>query len=191
MKLLSTAALFASLTSTCIGQKVFPPDTTSIIPSSPPTVVSDSQYNFEAARRVAAQTVSQIPSAVPTLDPSWQNRDKQRKRVHDFFRLFGWVKRNNTIHDNQMPSAIRKIQRVLRVPETGVYTEKLERVMSRPRCGTEAAYNESDASMPDGGIHKRYVLWGPKWNRNPITYRFINYTPDIPENEQRSLIRYD
>ncbi|KAH7123614.1 hypothetical protein B0J11DRAFT_315941 [Dendryphion nanum] len=190
MKFWGAAALIASLIPPCVCAKTdFPPDKTSIIPSSPPTIIPGFAPIPDAARQaVPAKTISQIPSSAPTIDPSWQSRDKQKKRVHDFFRLFGWIRRNATIHEPQMPSAIRKIQRVLRVPETGEYNERMERVMSRPRCGTEAAYNESEATIPDGGNRKRFVLWGPKWNRNPITYRFINYTNDLPENDQRSLI---
>ncbi|KAF2281286.1 uncharacterized protein EI97DRAFT_454492 [Westerdykella ornata] len=141
---------------------------------------------------VASGTVSQIPSALPTpVDPSWRhNRTRQRKHVHDFFKLFGWLRHNDTIKDHDFPAAIRRIQRILHEPETGEYDEKMEVVMSRPRCGTIQPFNATDARMPDGGtLRKRYVLWGPKWNSATVTYRFLNYTSDIAADLQRETLR--
>lgn len=135
----------------------------------------------------AARPISQIPSASPTPDPSWRhNRTRQAKHIHDFFKLFGWLRRNDTIQDDDLPAAIRKIQKVLREPETGVYDDRMEEVMSKPRCGTFQPYNETDAKS---NMHKRYVLWGPKWDHTTITYRFINYTADLVSDRQRSIVR--
>lgn len=135
--------------------------------------------------------VDQIPSAIPTLDPSWRhNRTRQHKHVHDFFKLFGWLRRNDTIKEDDIPAAIRKIQRVLKEPETGEYDERMEVVMSRPRCGTIPPFNPADADISPRSdhVHKRYVLWGPKWNRQTITYRFVNYTSDIGSDRQRATL---
>jgi hypothetical protein len=140
---------------------------------------------------LAARTVSQIPSASPTADPNWRhNRTRQAKHVHDFFKLFGWLRRNDTINDDDLPKAIRKIQKTLREPETGIYDERMEIIMSKPRCGTIQPYNETDAKIPDEKVHKRYVLWGAKWQPTTITYRFINYTADITSERQKTIVRY-
>ena len=87
-----------------------------------------------------------------------------------------------------MPAAIKKIQRVLREPETGVYDERMERVMSRPQCGTVQQYNASDA-MDNSTLQSRYVLWGPKWDRTSLTYRFVNYTSDLSVAKQQAIVR--
>jgi hypothetical protein len=110
--------------------------------------------------------------------------------VHDFFRLFGWLRTNETIPDREIAAAIRKIQRILRAPETGVYDERMEAVMSRPRCGTVQPYNATDASKNrPSKKNKRYVLWGPKWHHQTITYRFINYTAEVAADKQRTVLR--
>jgi len=87
-----------------------------------------------------------------------------------------------------MTAAIRKIQRILHEPETGVYDERMERVMSKPRCGTEQPYNATDAGLDGKSPHKRFVLWGPKWDHTPLTYRFINFTADLASSRQQSIV---
>lgn len=142
-----------------------------------------------------ARGTSIIPSApawpTPTPRPQEFRKDpsKQSKNVHDFFRAYGWLRRNETIPDAKLPAAIRKIQRILREKPTGVYDDRLDSVMSRPRCGTVQPYNATDAQQ-DGDIHRRYVLWGPKWDHSAITYRFVNYTADLTADRQRSIVRF-
>lgn len=134
--------------------------------------------------------VSQIPSALPTLDPNWRtNRTRQHQHVHDFFQLFGWLRPDDTIKESDLPAAIRKVQRVLREPETGIYDERMERVLSRPRCGTTPLAPNTQPPPGPKEHRKRYVLWGPKWATNVVTYRFLNYSPDLSSDRQRSLLR--
>ncbi|KAF2118102.1 hypothetical protein BDV96DRAFT_377666 [Lophiotrema nucula] len=138
------------------------------------------------------RTISLIPSATPTLVHShpWRhNRTRQSQHVHEFFRLFGWLRRNDTIRDSDMPAAIQKIQKILHEPETGEYDDRMDAVMSKPRCGTLQPYNETDAKS-NSTMHKKYVLWGPKWDHTTITYQFINYTADLPADRQRIIISY-
>lgn len=133
-----------------------------------------------------------IPSAPPkpTATDSFRiDPKKLSKEVHNFFRAYGWLRRNETIQDDQIPKAIRKIQRAIRHPETGVYDSHLNALMSRPRCGTEQNYTEA-AANDESDLHKRYVLWGPKWDHSPVTYRFINYTADLDVASQQNIIRF-
>ena len=146
---------------------------------------------------LAGGGTSIIPSVPPTATPTPQPADslrvdkqKQSKNVHNFFKTYGWLKKDETIPEKKLPAAIRKIQKVLKVPQTGVYDENIEGVMSKPRCGTIPPYDPSE-SLDNSTLHRRYVMWGPKWDHTAITYRFINYTDDLPKNQQRSLIRYE
>jgi hypothetical protein len=130
------------------------------------------------------------PDATPTPRPRspWrQNRTRESWEIHNFFKLFGWLERNATIREDDIPAAIRKIQKVLHEPETGVYDDSIENVMAKPHCGTEPPYNETDATSP---LQKRFTIWGPKWDRPTLTYRFINYTADLPPERQRAILRY-
>jgi hypothetical protein len=142
-------------------------------------------------RNVARGTIAIIPSASPTqsVQPTvTPDQKKHSKHVNDFYRLYGWLKPNTTVPDKELPRAIRKIQKVLEEPVTGIFSDKMMDIMTKPRCGTEQAYNETAASAP-AELHKRYVLWGPKWAKATLTWRFINYSSDVPTSQQQSTIR--
>jgi len=143
---------------------------------------------------VSAQVTSLIPSTrplpTPTAAPQFRfDKSRQSKKVHEFFKAFGWLRNNESIPDTKIPAAVRKIQKALREPPTGVYDQRVDSVLSRPRCGTIPPYNETGA-RDDTNIRKRYVLWGPKWDHSPITYRFLNYTSKLPFDRQRSIVRF-
>lgn len=142
-----------------------------------------------------ARGTSIIPSAAPAPTPTPSSADHLRvdkntrsKNVHNFFKAYGWLKNDEVIPDAKLPAAIRKIQEVLKVPETGVYDEHLDTVVSKPRCGTTPEYDPSE-SLDNSTLQCRYVIWGPKWDHSSITYRFMNYTADLPAAQQRSLFR--
>ena len=129
------------------------------------------------------------PGATGRPHSPWrQNRTRESAEIHNFFKLFGWLRRNDTIRDDDIPAAIRKIQKILHEPETGVYDDSIENVMAKPHCGTEPAYNETDAKS-DVPLAKRYAIWGPRWDRTSLTYRFINFTADLAADKQRAIIR--
>ncbi|KAF9735790.1 hypothetical protein PMIN02_008103 [Paraphaeosphaeria minitans] len=143
---------------------------------------------------LVARGTSIIPSAAPTPTPTPPladglrvDKNKRSKNVHNFFKAYGWLKKDEVIPDSKLPAAIRKIQKILKVPETGVYDAHLDIIMSKPRCGTIPQYNPSE-SLENSTLQSRYVLWGPKWDHTSITYRFVNYTADLPAAQQRSLV---
>jgi hypothetical protein len=142
-------------------------------------------------RNIPRGTIAIIPSASPTqsiLPTTTPDQKKHSKHVNDFYKLYGWLKPNTTIPDKELPRAIRKIQKVLEEPVTGVFSDKMMDIMTKPRCGTEQPYNETAADAP-ADLHKRYVLWGSKWAKQTLTWRFINYSTDVPAAQQQSTIR--
>jgi hypothetical protein len=152
---------------------------------------SISSCNARQHRNVARDTLALIPSASPTVSvaPSaTADQRKHSKHVNDFYKLYGWLKPNTTVPDADLPKAIRKIQTVLTEPVTGVFSDKMMHIMTSPRCGTEQPYNDTAAKAP-GDLHKRYVLWGPKWAKTTLTWRFINYSTDVPVAQQQSTLR--
>ncbi|KAJ4372460.1 hypothetical protein N0V83_004234 [Neocucurbitaria cava] len=117
-------------------------------------------------RIVTRSSIALIPSVSPTLPvvPSATAQalsKKHSKHVNDFFKLYGWLEPGKSVPDSDLPKAIRKIQKVLKEPVTGVFSDKMMDMLDKPRCGTEQPYNETDAKNPSD-IHKRYVLWGSK-----------------------------
>jgi hypothetical protein len=141
---------------------------------------------------VARNTIAIIPSTSPTraATPSATPDQRQHsKHVNDFYKLYGWLKPNTSVPDSELPKAIRKIQKVLKEPVTGVFSDEMMDIVTRPRCGTEQPYDETDANSPVG-LHKRYVLWGSKWAKTTLTWRIRSYSNDLSANLQQSTIKY-
>ncbi|KAF2847849.1 hypothetical protein T440DRAFT_520513 [Plenodomus tracheiphilus IPT5] len=134
-----------------------------------------------------------IPSASGTHmtpDPSSTPIPDQRqhsKHIHDFYKLYGWLKPGTQIPDSDLPSAIRKIQRVLKEPVTGKFSDRMMSIMTGPRCGTEQPYNQTDAETPLEH-HARYVLWGPKWAKTTVTWKFLSYSNDVSTAVQQATV---
>jgi hypothetical protein len=130
---------------------------------------------------------STLPIATATATPIPDQR-QHSKHVNDFYKLYGWVRPGAFVPDSDLPKAIRKIQRKLKEPVTGAFSDKMMTMMSGPRCGTEQPYNATDVEdTPD--LDKRYVLWGPKWVKTTLTWRFDSYSSDLPTARQQSTIR--
>jgi hypothetical protein len=143
-------------------------------------------------RNVARDGIALIPSASPIkamLPSPAPDQRKHSKHVNDFYKLYGWLKPNTTVPDKDLPKAIRKIQKALEEPEDGVFSDKMMDIMTKPRCGTEQPYNETAAMAPTG-LHKRYVVWGSKWAKTTVTWRFESYSSDLSAAQQQSTLRY-
>jgi hypothetical protein len=96
----------------------------------------------------------------------------------------------NSNSDTRPAATIQTCQRLLQTirPITGAFSDKMMTMMSGPRCGNEQPYNATDAEdTPD--LDKRYVLWGPKWVKTTLTWRFDSYSSDMPTARQQSTIR--
>ncbi|XP_029303927.1 collagenase 3-like [Cottoperca gobio] len=65
------------------------------------------------------------------------------------------------------------MQRFFGLQITGTLDADTMVMMKKPRCG-----------VPDGNI-ARFSTFGnnPKWEKNSLTYRIVNYTPDMSESE--------
>ncbi len=145
-------------------------------------------------RHVARGSTALIPSATSALPSSTLaptpaiDQRQHSKHVNDFYKLYGWLKPGASVPESELPKAIRKIQRKLKEPVTGAFSEKMKKMMSGPRCGTEQPYNATDAE-DTSDIEGRYVLWGPKWTKTTLTWRFDSYSSDLSTARQQSTIR--
>jgi hypothetical protein len=142
-------------------------------------------------RYTARDNIAIIPSASstrPVQPTATPDQKKHSKHVNDFYKLYGWLKPNTSVPDRELPKAIRKIQKVLEEPVTGIFSDKMVEIMTKPRCGTEQPYNETAANAP-AELRKRYVLWGSRWSKSTLTWRIINYSSDISVAQQQSTIR--
>ncbi|XP_051011708.1 stromelysin-1 [Acomys russatus] len=73
-------------------------------------------------------------------------------------------------------SKIREMQKFLGLKMTGKLDSSTMDLMHKPRCG-----------VPDVGGFTTFP-GSPKWRKNHITYRIVNYTPDLPRESVDSAI---
>jgi len=86
----------------------------------------------------------------------------------DFLVNYGYLKKNAF---SSIKDAIRQMQYFANLPETGELDNATRATMQMPRCG-----------MAD---HEDLAYYGGsrKWNKNDLTYRIENYTPDMSNSE--------
>lgn len=95
----------------------------------------------------------------------------------DYLAGYGYLKRANLEtgalrSQAELDNAVREFQRMAGLKETGELDQKTIDKMKSPRCGM-ADMNSSSAGP------QRFTLGPSKWDKNDITYRINNYTPDI------------
>ncbi|CAL1573971.1 unnamed protein product [Knipowitschia caucasica] len=72
---------------------------------------------------------------------------------------------------NPLTRKLREMQKFLGLKITGNLDADTLAMMKKPRCG-----------VPDDQVGS-YTLFGNKWQKNALTYRIENYTPDMPKAE--------
>ncbi|KAI4948783.1 hypothetical protein J4E86_008132 [Alternaria arbusti] len=149
-------------------------------------LASPHQHFARGTTALIPSATSASPDSTPPPSPAIDQR-QHSKHVNDFYRLYGWLKPGASVSDSELPRAIRKIQKKLKEPVTGAFSDKMMDMMSGPRCGTEQPYNTTDAEDASD-VERRYVLWGPKWAKTTLTWRFDSYTNDLSTARQQSTI---
>uniref|UniRef100_A0A8C7WW95 Uncharacterized protein n=1 Tax=Oryzias sinensis TaxID=183150 RepID=A0A8C7WW95_9TELE len=78
-----------------------------------------------------------------------------------------------------MSRRLREMQRFFGLQVTGTLDTDTLEVMKKPRCG-----------IPDINIGQ-FSTFGNnvKWQKNPLTYRIVNYTPDLSQAEVQDSIQ--
>lgn len=83
--------------------------------------------------------------------------------------------------DEPMEQAVRLFQRAYRLDETGEVDEPTIELMARPRCGFPDVVTSQ-------GLEP-FVAQGNRWPGPVVTYRHVNFTPDLPQADVRAAIR--
>ncbi|XP_022103759.1 matrix metalloproteinase-16-like [Acanthaster planci] len=81
--------------------------------------------------------------------------------------------------------AIAMMQYKAHIPVTGRLNKATIAMMRRPRCGNKDFNSPADRLRRR---RRRYSLSGNKWPKKDITYKFINYTPDLGQRTTRSEV---
>ncbi|KAI8507502.1 peptidase M10A [Branchiostoma belcheri] len=95
-----------------------------------------------------------------------------------YLRDFGWFEpdeRFDMITDTRtmspvMRRAITNFQKFAGIEETGELDEKTRETMRMPRCG----FADTGKKLAS------YTTLGSRWRKNDLTYRILNFTPDLP-----------
>ncbi|XP_052229005.1 matrix metalloproteinase-2-like [Dreissena polymorpha] len=89
--------------------------------------------------------------------------------------------------------AIKRLQRFGNITETGVVDRRTIELMNKPRCGVpDESTIPTSYSLTSGFYrtrHRRYVLSPTKWEKNDLTYRILNTTPDLSAEKVRQILR--
>ncbi|XP_026074865.1 collagenase 3-like [Carassius auratus] len=78
---------------------------------------------------------------------------------------------------NPLSDKLKEMQKFFRLKVTGKLDKETLEVMKKPRCG-----------VPDVAAYSTFG-GNPKWNTNRLTYRIVNYTPDMSKTDVDQSIR--
>ncbi|CAH1802307.1 unnamed protein product [Owenia fusiformis] len=82
--------------------------------------------------------------------------------------------------EEEFKKAVRAMQKIANIPQTGELDEATVEKMNSPRCGLPDTIDETNE---DGWSKKRrkkrYNHSSEKWRKNHLTYRFLNYSPKL------------
>ncbi|MBI2925762.1 MAG: matrixin family metalloprotease [Verrucomicrobia bacterium] len=91
-------------------------------------------------------------------------------------------------YDQATARAVTQFQSFYRLypAEDGVCDEATINHLNQPRCGVP---DPSPAHRAAHGRLSPFVTVGAQWPTVQLTFRFLNSTPDLPQNRQRDIIR--
>ncbi|XP_055861397.1 matrix metalloproteinase-2-like isoform X2 [Biomphalaria glabrata] len=93
------------------------------------------------------------------------------------------------MNQEDLTKAIKALQKAGNITQTGVVDKRTADLMTRPRCGnTDDFVDDSRGDSEYRYRRKRFTTGSSKWPKTNLTFRFINYTPDMPQATTRQLI---
>ncbi|XP_075773406.1 matrilysin-like [Pelodiscus sinensis] len=96
----------------------------------------------------------------------WSSNNQ--KRIEDYLhRFFPSI---NKVGGWDLEEKIKEMQKFFHLTVTGKLNSQTEEMMARPRCGVPDVLDYS--TFPGT----------PRWRKNVLTYRILNYTPDLPRS---------
>ncbi|NWX35071.1 MMP7 protein, partial [Notiomystis cincta] len=104
---------------------------------------------------------------------SWSSIDLERVKVYldKFFPIF--TKTQNL----SIEERVKEMQKFFHLTITGKLDTKTEEIMKLPRCG-----------LPDVAEYRTFPST-PKWEKTHLTYKILNYTPDLPRKKVDDAIK--
>ncbi|XP_048196972.1 stromelysin-2 [Perognathus longimembris pacificus] len=112
----------------------------------------------------------------PEKDEEQKNMALAQRYLESYYNLGKEEKQIFRRKDSSLVKRIQEMQQFLGLEVTGQLDSPTMRMMGRPRCG-----------VPDVG-HFTTFPGTPKWEKHHLTYRIVNYTPDLPRHAVDSAI---
>lgn len=85
----------------------------------------------------------------------------------------------NLLSHKEFEKSIKLMQKYAHIPQTGQIDGRTIAVMKLPRCGVPDVENdrfEESSSLKRHrrrSITKRFAVYGPKWDKSPITWKYV------------------
>ncbi|NWX18122.1 MMP7 protein, partial [Aegotheles bennettii] len=102
---------------------------------------------------------------------SYTNFENLKAYLDKFFPLLSKTKIPS------LEERIKEMQRFFHLTVTGTLDTETEAVMKLPRCG-----------LPDIADYQTFS-GSPRWKKTHLTYKIVNYTPDLPQRKVEDAIR--
>ncbi|NXU80222.1 MMP27 protein, partial [Oreotrochilus melanogaster] len=124
-------------------------------------------------------TCAAVSGTLP-IHPEKDNQEEDAKLVQDYLSKFYVVEedpnqRGWKVNAESTAEKLQKMQQFFGLKVTGKPDRETLEIMKKPRCG-----------VPDVGL---YGVTLPGWKKNKLTYRIVNYTPDMRKEDVDKAIQ--
>ncbi|XP_071590539.1 matrix metalloproteinase-27-like isoform X3 [Heliangelus exortis] len=124
-------------------------------------------------------TCAAVSGSLP-IHPEKDNQEEDAKLVQDYLSKFYVVEedpnqRGWKVNAESTAEKLQKMQQFFGLKVTGKPDRETLEIMKKPRCG-----------VPDVGL---YGVTLPGWKKNKLTYRIVNYTPDMSKEDVDKAIQ--
>ena len=121
----------------------------------------------EQGRNIGKTPRWQAPTPVGELTPI--SAPEAFDKVSSYAKKFGYLAEGGSPDVQELTSALKRLQQVAKLPETGFYDEATQSLMDQPRCG-----------VPDIALNPAsFKAWGAKWDHMALTYKFGSFCEEL------------
>ncbi|XP_062433651.1 matrilysin [Rhea pennata] len=106
-----------------------------------------------------------LPQSLTFPTQSWSSTDLENIKTY-LDKFFPLLRKTDS---QSLEERIKTMQRFFHLAVTGTLNTETREIMNQPRCG-----------VPDIADYKTFP-GNPRWRNKHLTYRIVNYTPDLPK----------
>lgn len=114
-----------------------------------------------------------LPFPIPLKPALWSNADLDIVQTY-LNKFFPLLEKHPAV---SLEERIKEMQKFFHLTITGKLNAETKTIMQQPRCG-----------IPDVANYQTFY-GSPRWNKKYLTYKIVNYTPDLPREYVDDAIR--